>query len=156
MGPSSNSCSLICHSLCYLIPNAWALESLKPAARKFAQRLRHPICHVILLKKVVLWEPPREVGWEQIAFDFLKFREGRAEVQQIWSVSLWSLLQGKAVILQVCGAAGACWEAGMWIRCQVSECGEIEELCCGSHRYQTDKPCQIQPPLALDIRVPWI
>lgn len=111
------------------------------------------ICSVVeasclLLKKIVLWEPPREAGWEQIAFDFLKFREGRQKYT--WSVSLWSLLQGKAMILQFCGTAGAHWEAGMWIRCQVSECGEIEELCCGSHKHQTKKPCQIQPPLASD------
>lgn len=25
----------------------------------------------------MLWEPPREADWEQIAFDFLKFRGGR-------------------------------------------------------------------------------
>lgn len=74
------------------------------------------ICSVVeashlLLKKMVLWEPPRESGWEQIAFDFLKFREGRQKY--IWSVSLWSLLQGKAMILQFSGAAGAHWEAGV-------------------------------------------
>lgn len=43
---------------------------------------------------MVLWEPPREAGWEQIAFGFLKFREGRQKYSR-YGVYLCAARKGR-------------------------------------------------------------
>lgn len=59
-----NVAALLEIALLCAVPDVWALKSLQSAAWKFGQELKHPVCHVILFKKIALWEPPREAGWE--------------------------------------------------------------------------------------------